>query len=323
MIPSNPRNRRVFRSESKDNISTNKSDGKKTISIPNELNLAGFLIALFAVILVPGYVGIVCGVIFDIAMIAYILRLRHQKKSTTLAIVSIILITAILVIINVCGSAFKPVPTPSTPTPTSYTPTSTPYITPTPTPTPTPAPVPTTPAPVPTTPAPAPSTPTPDISPEPEGLNYVLPEFALHNFTKKGLILKVYTGPGTNYIRGGYHASCNTSEEIKVCGWDGEWLLVMYNVDINGSGKRVGYVNRSSLQQDVILPGLEFDYVDGKIVSRCSITDDPLISKRQLAILAVGDSVTCLATYGKWIYVDVQTAAGGIRGFIQEDAVQR
>ncbi len=142
--------------------------------------------------------------------------------------------------------------------------------------------------------------------------------FTLCSFTQKGINLPVYTGPGDWYFRGGAngHAYCTTSEAVYVCGWDGDWLLVMYDVTVNGNGKRVGYVSRQSLGQAVYAPELTFEDSDYVVTTGCSITDDPFEERRSLAYLSIGTHVIYLAETNGWAYVDVNTGEGEIRGFV-------
>lgn len=118
----------------------------------------------------------------------------------------------------------------------------------------------------------------------------------------KGEKYPVYAGPGESYERLGeqHNASVSTNDWIQVFGWEGDWLLIQYNV-ANGRN-RFGYIPASALSGGVGIPELNFGRRAG--VLNGWITDDPL---RTAAEIGPGDGVACvcLATFGdEWLYVE-------------------
>jgi hypothetical protein len=135
--------------------------------------------------------------------------------------------------------------------------------------------------------------------------------------------LSVYSGPGTNYVRGaGGRATASTNGAIYVYGRENGWLLILYRLDNDGG--RMGYVQESKIKDSVDTNILDFNYQKTKVLSACSITDDPMISDKALAKLKSGAPVTFLCwmqNSSNWAYVEANTSAGLVRGCIPADVI--
>ncbi|MFH1513533.1 MAG: YARHG domain-containing protein [Bacillota bacterium] len=138
-----------------------------------------------------------------------------------------------------------------------------------------------------------------------------------------GQKLNVYSGPGTNYVRGANgKASVSTNGSVYVFGWENGWLMILYR--LNNGGGRIGYVNGSQLIDSVQTANLSFSYQPTEVLRNCSITDDPMVSAAPLATLPSGTNVTFLCWMQNntgWAYVEANTADGLMRGCIPADSI--
>jgi hypothetical protein len=134
----------------------------------------------------------------------------------------------------------------------------------------------------------------------------------------------VYAAPGTSSWRGASgKAAVSTNGPVYVAGWDGNWLLVMY--DTNAGAVRVGYINGNNISGGVSAPGLSFAYLSVTLTSGATLTDDPVTKSTAIVNLSAGNQVTYLAEYsgnGSWAYVETQVSGKTVRGFIPMSAIQ-
>ena len=146
--------------------------------------------------------------------------------------------------------------------------------------------------------------------------------FAEYSLTP-GQKLNVYSGPGTNYVRGANgKARVSTNGSVYVYGWENGWLLLLYR--INSGGGRIGYVNGSDMKDSVPADTLSFSYQTTNVLFDCPVTDDPLMTAAPLITLPAGAQVTFLCWMqndSSWAYVEANTANGPARGCIPADAI--
>lgn len=125
----------------------------------------------------------------------------------------------------------------------------------------------------------------------------------------------VYTGPGTEYARSGNgKGSVSTNDWIQVFGEQNGWILIQY--DISADHFRIGWIDAKALPAGVQVGTLAFSGQTATVTSACSLTDDPLQSRAQIASVAQGTTVSLLSTLGDWQYVRVETGVKPICGFI-------
>ena len=131
--------------------------------------------------------------------------------------------------------------------------------------------------------------------------------------------LPVYSAPSADaWISDNGTASITTSGNIWVGGYEGQWLLVLYQNSQKQT--RVGYVNGFSLQGTLPEAGaLVFSYTPAVLSSQAVLTDDPLGKTSSILSLNAGSQVTFLSKcYLGSLWAYVETAIGGrpVRGFI-------
>ncbi len=136
-----------------------------------------------------------------------------------------------------------------------------------------------------------------------------------------GQTLPVYTAPSASSPRADSGTAVMTvSGQVWAAGYDGQWLLVMYQNDSGMS--RVGYVNAFQLQG--VLPevqNLDFTAVSATVTARTALTSDPLEGTDTLMMLDSGSAVTWLADLdmnGAWAYVEVYVNGTAVRGFVPQ-----
>lgn len=144
-----------------------------------------------------------------------------------------------------------------------------------------------------------------------QGFNYVE--------LRSGQKLAVYAAPTDKGWRGAEgNASVSTNGAIYAAGWEGSWLLIMY--ETNDGSVRVGYVNGDKVRGGVPLDtSLHFDHSPAVVVSACSLTDDPARSGTEIIFLHAGDQVTYLTRYynnSAWDYVETTVDGKRARGFV-------
>ena len=119
-------------------------------------------------------------------------------------------------------------------------------------------------------------------------------------------------------------AMITVNGRVWVAGYDGQWLLVMYQN--SQMMTRVGYVNAFQLQGTLPdVPSLAFSGTVASVVSRTALTSDPMEKTDTLMMLSSGDSVTWLADLdmnGEWAYVEVTAGGAAVRGFVPRSALR-
>ncbi len=131
--------------------------------------------------------------------------------------------------------------------------------------------------------------------------------------------LPVYSAPGADaWISDGGTASVTTSGNIWVGGYEGQWLLVLYQ---NAQREtRVGYVNGFSFQGSLPdAPALSFSRTSAVLSSQAVLTDDPLGQTSSILSLNAGARVTFLTRCNLgslWAYVETSIGGSPVRGFI-------
>lgn len=135
-----------------------------------------------------------------------------------------------------------------------------------------------------------------------------------------GQSYSVYTGPGTDYLRGANgKAKVSTNDWIQVFGREDGYILIQYA--ISADHYRFGWIEEGALPKKATVAELDFNVTAALTTRNCSVTDDPLYSRTELAKLSAGTEVTWLATMGTWAYIEVY-AAQPVRGFVPAGELQ-
>ena len=148
--------------------------------------------------------------------------------------------------------------------------------------------------------------------------------FSTFSFTP-GQTLPVYTAPSASSPRAdGGTALMTVGGQVWVAGYDGQWLLVMYQNDSRMT--RVGYVNAFQLQGTLPdIPSLSLTGTPAVVTSRSALTSDPMEGTDALMMLDPGSSVTWLADLdmnSEWAYAEVYANGTAVRGFIPRTALR-
>ena len=136
---------------------------------------------------------------------------------------------------------------------------------------------------------------------------------------RAGQKLAVYSAPSTGSWRGANgKAMVNTNGAIYTAGWVGDWLLVMY--ETNQGSVRVGYVSGSSIRGGVpVSRSMNLARDAAKVMTRCTLTDDPARSNAAITTLNAGQTVTWLTRFYNhtaWDYVETTVGGKTVRGFV-------
>ncbi|MBQ2953843.1 MAG: YARHG domain-containing protein [Clostridia bacterium] len=131
--------------------------------------------------------------------------------------------------------------------------------------------------------------------------------------------LPVYAAPGTSSYRATNGlAEVSTNGAIYVAGVENGWMLILY--ETNWGAARVGYIDTRRLSGSVpACRQLNFSRTPARLVTACTITDDPITHGSTITCLPAGTSVTYLTTfYGDqaWDYVEFRVYGQLARGFI-------
>lgn len=130
----------------------------------------------------------------------------------------------------------------------------------------------------------------------------------------------VYSGPSEDYYRAANgKASVSTNDWIQVFGCENDRVLIQYAISREKS--RFGYISAEAVQNRSQLEVLEPAYLPASVSKACSLTDDPLKTKGEVARLKDGDAVQYLATFGsEWTYVETLTEPP-MRGFVPSESI--
>ena len=111
---------------------------------------------------------------------------------------------------------------------------------------------------------------------------------------RTGQKLAVYSAPGSKSGRGADgKAGVGTGGALYAAGWDGNWLLIMY--ETNNGSVRVGYVNGNEIRGGVPVDNdLYFSCDPATVLEKCTLTDDPARSGTVITTLRPGTQVTYL-----------------------------
>ena len=138
-----------------------------------------------------------------------------------------------------------------------------------------------------------------------------------------GQSLPVYAAPSSRSWRGanGKAAVGTTGNVIYTCGWDGSWLMILYQASA-GYG-RVGYIDGRAVQGDIaedrdLSPA--WSRIPATVVKACDVTDDPAGWRQSNLRLPEGAEVLYLAAFangaGSWDYIETTLDGKTFRGFI-------
>ncbi len=136
---------------------------------------------------------------------------------------------------------------------------------------------------------------------------------------RTGQKLAVYSAPTEGAWRGADgKAAVSTNGAIYAAGWEGDWLLVMY--ETNEGSVRVGYVNGNTVRGGVPLEtSLHFDHDPATVLTACVLTDDLAGNGTTIAALNPGARVTYLTRFynrSAWDYIEVTVNGKTARGFV-------
>ena len=132
--------------------------------------------------------------------------------------------------------------------------------------------------------------------------------------------LAVYSAPSADAYRANNgKALCNTNGAVYALGWDGGWMLMLYEANL-ANQYRVGYVNGAKIKGT--RPNLEqlvWDRSSCQVQQNTSLTDDPALTGRPMATLPAGTWVTYLTTMYNteaWDYIETTVEGKTARGFV-------
>ena len=142
---------------------------------------------------------------------------------------------------------------------------------------------------------------------------------------RSGQQLAVYSAPSSKSWRGADgEASVSTNGAVYAAGWEGDWLLIMY--ERSNGAVRVGYVNGSRVRGGVPMEtSLHFDHDPAVVTQSCILTDDPATASGAIATLPAGTRVTYLTRFynrNAWDYVEAEVGGKTTRGFIRAGSLR-
>lgn len=127
----------------------------------------------------------------------------------------------------------------------------------------------------------------------------------------------VYSAPSKKAWRGASgKASVSTNGDVWAAGWEGDWLLIMY--ETSKGSVRVGYVSAAKLKGKVgVDAALDFPRQAARLSAPADLTDDVARAASSITTLKAGTEVTLLGSYeGRWAYVETTFKKKTVRGFI-------
>lgn len=137
----------------------------------------------------------------------------------------------------------------------------------------------------------------------------------------RNLAIPVYSGPGKHYLRAdGGSAALNSTQDVYAFGFDGEWLMIVYQANPLNDQNRFGYIHRDDYVRDLfpavcrpgelnedgdpycdvhdtLLTQLPFRAEPLTLPVNVTLTDDPVRSDAPIARVNAGETVTVLYTY--------------------------
>lgn len=139
---------------------------------------------------------------------------------------------------------------------------------------------------------------------------------------RAGQMLPVYSAPSRSAWRGANsRALVSTNGNVYAAGWDGDWLLIMY--ETNKGAARVGYVEKKDIRGRVgTKKTLTFERLPATVIYDCEVTDDPVMGYEPMRTLGKGAEITYLTTFftqEPWAYVETKVDGQVARGFIQAE----
>lgn len=142
---------------------------------------------------------------------------------------------------------------------------------------------------------------------------------------RSGQKLAVYSAPSSKAWRGANgEATVSTNGAVYAAGWDGDWLLIMY--ERNDGAVRVGYVNGNKVRGGVPMErSLHFSYEPATVKVRCVLTDDPGRTSTEMTVLSAGTQVTYLTRFynqSAWDYVETTIGGKTARGFVRAGSLE-
>ncbi|HPY94141.1 MAG TPA: hypothetical protein PLR12_01825, partial [Clostridia bacterium] len=151
----------------------------------------------------------------------------------------------------------------------------------------------------------------------------VLP--AYQEYSYKGNPAPVYSCPSTNSYRAANGKAVLGGGRIRIWGSVGDWVMIGYGLSNNLY--RIGYVQKSYFPADLAMQELVFDRKPATVVSKASLTDDPIIQPTWLLEIPVGTKVTLLAYENfvnppHWAYIETTINGQAIRGFVNKIRIQ-
>ncbi len=153
----------------------------------------------------------------------------------------------------------------------------------------------------------------------PAAAESLLDVYATGSFGRKAN-LAVYTGPGYEYVRANSGKASYGGGSCRIYGVTGDWVMIGYG--LSSGDYRIGYIHRSALDSLTNVKGninynLVFQPYTAYADDYCRVTDDPVMNNKMIYTVPQGTAVTVLSTMGSsWTYVEVDTPAGPMRGFV-------
>ena len=147
---------------------------------------------------------------------------------------------------------------------------------------------------------------------KPRGFEYVS--------LQSGQKLPVYSAPSTSAYRANNgKAAVSTNGAVYALGWDGNWMLMLY--EANKAGQyRVGYVNGSSIKgKRPALDMLSWAWQRCEVLTATTLTDDPALTGNGMARIPAGTTVIYLTTMynnSAWDYIETTVNGQTARGFV-------
>ena len=143
---------------------------------------------------------------------------------------------------------------------------------------------------------------------------------------KAGQKLPVFTAPSkAAYRANNGKATCSTNGAVYALGWEGDWMLMLY--EANHAGQyRVGYVQNPKFRKGARdnLGMLVWDGRQAEVLNTVNVTDDPALTGNTLMTLPAGATVTYLTTMFNtdgWDYIGTTLNGQAIRGFVPQGSL--